>query len=124
MFNNISTTFNQSICFSGSGHHYPWQVGVAMYLQEHYDLSDIIFMGSSGGSLIALLIVMNVSMTDFLHIWMKEAYQFFNACWTGCYLIYHSVMQYLLYKHLAVDDFKKANGRLYVSVTESKSVEV
>jgi hypothetical protein len=121
MFNNISTTFNQSICFSGSGHHYPWQVGVAMYLQENYDLSNISFLGTSAGSFVALLIVMNVSMTDFLHIWVKEAYQLFNACWTGCYMIYHSVMDYLLHKHLAVDDFKKANGRLYVSVTEVDS---
>ena len=49
---------------------------------------------------------------------MKEAHQIFNACWAGSYMIYHSVMEYLLHKHLEVDVFKKANGRLYVSVTE------
>jgi len=48
MFNNISTAFEQSICFSGSGHHYPWQVGVALYLQENYDLSNISFFGDFG----------------------------------------------------------------------------
>jgi len=30
-------------------------------------------------------------------------------------------MVYILHKNLAVDDFKKANGRLYVSVTEVNS---
>ena len=46
----MAKTYKQSICFSGSGHHYPWRVGVALDLQENDDLSECCFTGASAGS--------------------------------------------------------------------------
>ena len=68
----MAKTYKQSICFSGSGHHYPWQVGVALYLQENYDLSDCRFIGAPGGSFVAGILAHDLSIKDFLVTWVKD----------------------------------------------------
>ena len=45
--------YKTSICFSGAGHRYPWQIGVALYLEEQHDLSQCYFIGASAGSYVA-----------------------------------------------------------------------
>ena len=59
-------TYKHSICFSGSGFHYPWQIGVALYLQEDYDLSECCFLGTSGGSYVAAILAVELSIREYL----------------------------------------------------------
>ena len=72
----IMTYSKHSICFSGSGYHYPWQVGVALYLQkENYYLNECCFLGVSAGSYVATLLALKLSIREYVFMWIKEAYR-------------------------------------------------
>jgi hypothetical protein len=43
------------ILFSGSGGLFAYQLGVAAYIKDHFDLSNCIYSGSSGGAWIAMI---------------------------------------------------------------------
>ena len=86
-------TYKHSICFSGSGFHYPWQIGVALYLPEHYDLSECCFLGTSGGSYVAALLAVELSIRDYIRTIVKESYAVFKKHFLGLYLIYHRVLK-------------------------------
>jgi len=51
-----------SVCFQGSGCVIVYHIGVARYLQEHFDLSDACFLGASGGSIVAAMLGLGFSM--------------------------------------------------------------
>ena len=112
--------YKHSICFSGSGNHYPWQVGVALYLQENYDLSDCCFLGVSGGSYIATILALNISIREYILVWIKEAYQVFNKRFLATYLVCHSIIKLIHLEKLSPEDYEKANGRLFISITRFK----
>ena len=76
-------TYKHSICFSGSGFHYPWQIGVALYLQEHYDLSECCFLGTSGGSYVAARLAVELSIRDYIRTIVKESYAVFKKHFLG-----------------------------------------
>ena len=86
-------TYKHSICFSGSGFHYPWQIGVALYLQEHYDLSERCFLGTSDGSYVAAILAVELSIREYLRTVVRESYAVFNKHVLGLYLIYHRVLK-------------------------------
>ena len=48
--------YKHSICFTGSDFHFPWQIGVALYLQQNYDLTDCCFIGASAGAFVSSLL--------------------------------------------------------------------
>ena len=116
----IMTYYKHSICFSGSGYHYPWQVGVALYLQEHYNLNECCFLGVSGGSYVATLLALKLSIREYVFMWIKEAYRDFKKRWLLSYFVCHSVIRRIHLKYLSQDDFLKANGRLFISITKFK----
>lgn len=115
-------TYKHSICFSGSGYHYPWQVGVAWYLQEHYDLSDCCFIGVSAGSVVASLLSTNTSMRVYISKWIKEAYTIFNESPTGSYMICHEILKQISAKYMNEDDYQIATNRCYISITKVNGV--
>ena len=87
----MTKSYKHSIrCFSGSGHHYPWQLGVALYLQENYDLSDCCFAGA--GSFVASILATDLSVKDYITKWVRDGYRTFNAHPFDFYFICHSVI--------------------------------
>ena len=109
--------YKTSICFSGSGCHFPWQIGVGLYLQENYDLTDCCFVGVSAGSYIAILLAIDFPVKKYVNTLIPEAYVMFNSSRTGPYLIAHDVIKSIMLKYMLKQDYKKANGRLYISLT-------
>jgi len=67
----------------GSGFHYPWQIGVALYLQEHYDLSECCFLGTSGGSYVAAILAVELSVREYIRTVVQESYAVFNQHFLG-----------------------------------------
>ena len=51
-----------SVCFQGSGCVIVYHIGVARYMQEHFDLSNTIFLAASGGSIVAAMLALGISM--------------------------------------------------------------
>jgi len=82
-----------NICFTGSGHHYPWQIGVALYLQQTYDLTDCSFTGASGGTFVAFLLATDVPITEYLSKWVKDLYRVIGITLTGSYCFYHNAVR-------------------------------
>lgn len=52
------------IVFSGGGGYWPYYLGVAKYISENYDLSDVCFVGTSAGGLAALALSQQVVLDD------------------------------------------------------------
>ena len=102
-------------------YNYPWQVGVALYLQEHDDLSDCCFTGASAGSFVASLLATDISIKQYMNTWVKDGYKIFNANPFGLYFICHSVISLVGSKYMSPDDYKRANNRLYVSISKFKN---
>ena len=113
-------SYKYSICFSGSGYHYAWQMGVGLYLQENYDLSECCFVGASAGSFVAILLAIGLPIDEYINKWTPESFIIFNLNTTGSYLITHDVLKLIHLKYMSQDDYKNANGRLYVSLTKCR----
>jgi predicted patatin/cPLA2 family phospholipase len=116
----MTKSYKYSICFSGSGYHFPWQVGVGLYLQENYDLSDCCFVGVSAGSYIAILLAVGLSVEDYINKMIPEAFLIFNSSRTGSYLIAHGVIKSIMLKYMSETDYKKATEGLLVSLTRCR----
>jgi len=56
------------ITFSVSAGSFPYQMGVAKYLQENFNLDDIHFSGASGGSWAALLLAAGIDISYALNV--------------------------------------------------------
>ena len=110
--------YNHSTCFTGSAHHFPWQIGVALYLQQNYDLTDCCFIGASAGACVSSLLALDISLTEYLSKWVKDLYKVFRVSSTGCYTIYHDTIRSITAKYIDEDCYKKANHRLFVSITK------
>jgi len=111
-------TYKHSICFSGSGYHYPWQVGVAWHLQEHYDLSDCCFIGVSAGSFVASLLSTNTYVKMYILNCSNEVYTNSNESKLGRYTIFHDVLKHINSKYMEKDACKHTNDRCYISITK------
>ena len=51
-----------SISFQGSGCVIVYHIGVARYLQENFDLSNVTFLAASGGSIVAAMLALGLEM--------------------------------------------------------------
>lgn len=74
--------------FSVSGGAYCYQMGIAKHIQTHFDLSDVLFSGASGGTWPALLLAAGVDIQYAFDIMMlKSVPQYENKAFGayGCY---------------------------------------
>ncbi len=55
-YNKMPSAYNHSISFSGAAFYYPYELGVAAYLQKTYDLSNVCFLGASAGAFTSTLL--------------------------------------------------------------------
>jgi hypothetical protein len=49
---------------------------------------------------------------------VKDLYKIFAGSLTGCYTVYHDALRSVASKYMEGDSYKKANHRLFVSVTK------
>ena len=49
--------------FPGCGKYFHWELGVAQYLNEHYDLSNTDFIGASAGAIASVFAACNIDPT-------------------------------------------------------------
>ena len=107
------------LSFSGSGFRYTYYLGVVAFLQQHYDLSskDVHFCGASGGSLAAALLAVEGSPQECWEKSIAPIHAKFRQSWSGPCTIGGGLIIKHLPDCLPPDAYKKANGRLHVSVT-------
>jgi hypothetical protein len=59
-------TFRPSISFQGSGCVLVYHIGAARYVEDHFDTSNVTYLGASGGAIIAAMMAMDLGM-DFAY---------------------------------------------------------
>lgn len=68
------------IQISPSGFVAPYQLGICMYIKNHYDLRDTKFIGGSAGSWLAVYLASDIKNNDLLYNFMpKFKYEFEDA---------------------------------------------
>ena len=107
------------IAFSVSAGCYPYQMGLAHYLQKNFDLENVFFSGASGGAWAALLLAANCSIEDHALEALKAiGPQCCHGRLLGAYGVYDTGMR-AVFESLfnGVDLPHLVNGRLAISVT-------
>ena len=97
-----------SISFSGAAFRFPYHLGVAAYLQEHYDLSKVRFIGASAGALVSTLLACDVDIAKDVigteiyrdgtwtvsnDSWLDKIYNILEKKTTGVYFNIANVMR-------------------------------
>jgi len=108
----------KNLAFSVSGGCYPYQMGIAYYIQKNFDLSNIKFSGASGGSWPACLLASGIDLKVALQYMFDFAAPICQNKTFGAYGIYDRGMRATfreLYKNMDVPSI--VNGRLAIPVT-------
>ena len=110
---------DRHIAFSISAGCYFYQLGIAYYIQKHFDLSGIKFSGASGGGWPALLLAAGIDVKEGFECVVKYAPECCqNRPILGAYMVYDqgiSIVFEKLFRDVALP--KVVNGRLALSVT-------
>lgn len=107
------------ISFSVSAGAYPYLMGVASFIQDHYDLDGIHFSGASGGTFPAMLLAAQIDLRTAIEILIEKGP---NCCKNrpiaGAYGVYDKGMKEVFYTIVAgIDLPKKINHKVSIFVT-------
>jgi predicted acylesterase/phospholipase RssA len=112
-----------SICFTGSGTNVIFQAGIAYYLQNNFDLKNVSFYGSSGGSIIATLLACGKEVYDFSNFHI-DAYSQVKKVQKSTFgrmnfsAINQDHLSSILYKNENNNKIiQNVNGRLFISLS-------
>ena len=106
------------ISFAGSGGMYHYYLGIAKVLQDNFELNNVIFGGTSGGCFPALLLVLDFDI-DKVHYELNHKILEETAnCWLGSLFNYNQICRKHLINYLDNESYKKAAGRLFISMTK------
>lgn len=110
--------YEESISFSSAAFYYFYELGVAAFLQETYDLSKVRFIGSSSGSFISILLACEIPIEKVMKEWIPKVYKILQKETTGVYFNIIEVMRKEGIKLLQKDAYKKASGKATLSLTK------
>ncbi|CAM9634299.1 unnamed protein product, partial [Ectocarpus fasciculatus] len=93
-------------------------MGIARHIQSHFDLSDVLFSGASGGCWPALLLAAGVDIQYAFDVMMERSVPCYKNRALGAYGCYDVGMKAAFY-HIfdGVDLPARVNGRLALCVT-------
>ena len=57
-------------------------------------------------------------MREYVSKWIRDGHRIFKSSPTGCYFICHAIIKLVGSKYMSPDDHKRANSRLFVSVSQ------
>lgn len=127
-----ATTDNEpshvEIAFSGSGGMFTYQMGVAAYIQDHFDVSDCHFSGCSGGSWAATLLAAETNVHAAWKVILANQQRLIpaNYSWYSGYGRYANIVGATI-QELWADDpdvFKRVvQKHLHIAVTKFPSME-
>ena len=110
----------KQVVFTGCGGMIAYYFGIAKFLQENYNLDNIIFGGVSGGSIIALFLNKKENIDTIKKYW-DEMLNCINDCKTGSLFNTLDILRNILSKYIndKKDDdfFKNLNYKYFVSIS-------
>ena len=99
---------------------YPYMYGIACYLQDHYDLSECHFLGTSGGCLPALTLATGLDVREsFYEKWNNHVIAEANSTTFKCYFSFISTCHKHAHSYFEFGDdiHERANHRLHISTS-------
>lgn len=109
---------DRHIAFSVSAGCYPYQMGVAYYIQQNFDLSNVTYSGASGGGWPAFLLAVGIDVKVALGYLLKFAPPCAHGRLVGAYGVYDRGMRAVfnaMFKE--TDAHIKVSNRLSLSLT-------
>jgi hypothetical protein len=106
------------VAWSVSAGAYCYQMGIAYHIQKHFDVSDVLFSGASGGSWPALLLTTGVDVAYAFDVMMSVSVPMYENRLFGAYGSYDQGVRkafYHIYKDIDLPPL--VNGRLAIPVT-------
>ena len=85
----------KELCFDGSGSLLFYYFGVAKFIQENYNLDDVIFTGRSGGCLVILLLSLNINLSSFIDDFTMSLNEISNNNSFGLFTLISKVRHYI-----------------------------
>lgn len=82
---SISSVVTPFIFVTGGGIFYFWKAGFLRYLSQHFDLSPIVFVGTSAGALASVLVCCNAHITKASRLAIRLAIQ--DGAWERPYFL-------------------------------------
>ena len=125
----MSSKSKTGVFFGGGAGMFPYYFGVARYLQENYDLSDVVFGGVSAGSAAAIALCCELMTKGFMKATISKALKDIRKTnKTLAFMPHHAIFGKHTLIHLrkrivrAIKEsgnFEELNGRCYVRITEA-----
>lgn len=114
---------NLQISFAGCGGMYHYYLGIAKIMQRELDLDNIVFSGSSGGCIPALLLLLGIDI-DIIHYELnQEILKEVNAYKFGSLWIWNKIFRKHIHDFLDEDVHTKVDGKLFISITRFPSMK-
>ena len=88
----------KELYFSGAGGFYPYFMGIAYFIQNNYNLDDIIFTGNSSSSLVTLLLALKIPIDEALNENYKIMKEISNFTF-GPLFNYYEIAKKYIYKY-------------------------
>ena len=111
------------IHFGGCGGSYSYLFGLATYLQQNYDLSDVIFSGISAGNIMCVLCILNIDiekMHELINIPLLIKLQNYKL---KAFCNFIPEIKQIMLKILNEDknNYRKITNRLFINITHIPS---
>jgi hypothetical protein len=115
----VRSTIDKHVAFSVSAGCFTYQMGVAAYMQEHFDLQGVQFTGASGGSWPATVLACGMDMEYVLQTIIDEAPKCCVGRLLGAYGVYDQGVRMVFDKLFkdCTDLPDQVRGKLAISVT-------
>jgi hypothetical protein len=111
----------KELYFSGAGGLYPYLMGIGKFIQDNYNLDDIIFTGNSSSSYITMLLSLNIPF-DTAYEEHGKIMKDISSCTFGPLYYYFDIAKKHLYDYFKNNtiDIKKIKN-LYIQITNTKN---
>jgi hypothetical protein len=109
---------NVCYVFKGAGGHIAWYLGYAKYLQDHTDLSNATFAGTSAGGIIATFLAAGIPIYDVWRQWFSRTIRDLPPGFRFPNKEFAPIAKKHARSLLSPEAFDRIKGRLHISLTD------
>ena len=125
---NENKKYKRQLVFGGCGGMYNYFLGIALVIQENFKekLDDTLMTGTSGGCFPALLLSIDLDIDNTIKELNEPILNQVNKCRLGAFYNFNDISRKFSLEYLNKLDeniYKKANGKLYCSLTHIPSFQ-
>lgn len=118
--NNLISAYPEKVhlFMGGSGGYYSYYLGVASVLQENFNLSNVIYSGVSGGTMVNLFLALGMDIETVFNEWNVPLLEKVSEFKLGALFNWNNTAVDHFHQMVPDDAYEKVKGRYYVFTTE------